>query len=113
MSARLASGLLVSALIRRVEGAGGNGMVLAKGEPGGGAILLISMERGRLQGLFERTIGPNGSYVWSRCGPQDVESSGEADSYIQRRRASDPDLWVIELDIAQAERFAAETTDGD
>ncbi len=28
---------------------------------------------------------------------------------IARRRQSDPDLWVIELDIADAERFAAET----
>ncbi|MFX7883132.1 DUF1491 family protein, partial [Acinetobacter baumannii] len=29
--------------------------------------------------------------------------------YWQRRRRIDPDLWVIELDIASAERFAAET----
>ncbi|PHK02659.1 hypothetical protein VF08_18145 [Nostoc linckia z8] len=27
-----------------------------------------------------------------------------------RRRAQDPDLWLIELDIADAERFAAETS---
>jgi len=31
------------------------------------------------------------------------------ESYWQRRRARDPDLWVIELDIASPERFAAET----
>jgi len=30
-----------------------------------------------------------------------------------RRRRNDPDLWVVELDIAQAERFAAETMLGD
>jgi hypothetical protein len=27
---------------------------------------------------------------------------------IARRRRFDPDLWLIELDIASAERFAAE-----
>jgi hypothetical protein len=30
-------------------------------------------------------------------------------AYWRRRRERDPDLWVIELDIAEAERFAAET----
>ena len=39
MSARLPSGLLVSALLRRVNDAGGFGIVLAKGDPQGGAIL--------------------------------------------------------------------------
>ena len=33
----------------------------------------------------------------------------DLDGYWRRRRASDPDLWVIEVDIAAAERFAAET----
>ena len=30
-------------------------------------------------------------------------------TYVARRRRSDPDLWIIELDIPEAERFAAET----
>ncbi|MBN9940404.1 DUF1491 family protein, partial [Listeria monocytogenes] len=29
--------------------------------------------------------------------------------YWRRRRDRDPDLWVVELDIPSAERFAAET----
>ncbi|HTH28885.1 MAG TPA: DUF1491 family protein, partial [Sphingobium sp.] len=28
---------------------------------------------------------------------------------LDRRRAADADLWIVELDIAEAERFAAET----
>ena len=30
-------------------------------------------------------------------------------AYAERRRRSDLDLWLVELDIADAERFAAET----
>ncbi|WP_333929024.1 DUF1491 family protein [Sphingomonas sp. LR55] len=33
----------------------------------------------------------------------------DLDGYWRRRRARDPDLWVVEVDIAAAERFAAET----
>ena len=39
--------------------------------------------------------------------------SREITDYWQRRRRTDPDLWVVELDIAEAERFAAETILGD
>jgi hypothetical protein len=42
-------------------------------------------------------------------GPQVIDNETEIYDYWRRRRARDPDLWVIELDIAQAERFAAET----
>ncbi|HWV11973.1 MAG TPA: DUF1491 family protein, partial [Sphingobium sp.] len=37
------------------------------------------------------------------------EGTDSLNQYLARRRRSDPDLWVIELDIADAERFAAET----
>jgi len=38
-----------------------------------------------------------------------VPDEATASDYWRRRRASDSDLWVVELDIADAERFAAET----
>ena len=31
------------------------------------------------------------------------------DLYIERRKSRDPDIWVIELDIPNAERFIVET----
>jgi hypothetical protein len=34
---------------------------------------------------------------------------GDVGDYCRRRRARDPDLWVIELDSPEAERFTAET----
>ena len=104
MTGRLPSGVLVTALLRRVNDAGGFGAVLAKGDAQGGAILVIAVERGMDPKLLERGIGTNGRTVLVDSTPAD-----DLDGYWRRRRASDPDLWVIEVDIAAAERFAAET----
>jgi len=109
MTPRLTSRLTVDALRRRVQAAGGFATVLARGDDMAGAILMLCTNRGEVQALLERTIDRDGHYCWTRCGPQDVESDSERDSYIGRRRSRDPDLWLIELDIADAERFAAET----
>ena len=99
MAPRLAAGMLVSALIRRAEEAGGSGMVLAKGDATAGALLIQLAERGVPGPLLERRLDPNGDYRWSPTGP---EAESERGDYIARRRRSDPDLWVIELDAADA-----------
>lgn len=110
MTVRLTSRITIDALFRRVQAAGGFAAVLAKGDETAGAILLLCSERGEVRQLLERTVDLDGHYRWTPCGPQDVESAETRESYIQRRRRSDPDLWLIELDVADAERFAAETT---
>ncbi|WP_409372596.1 DUF1491 family protein [Sphingomonas kyeonggiensis] len=107
--ARLATGMLVNALIRRAEGAGGSAMVLAKGDATAGAVLLLLVERGANPRFFERGLGPDGAPALIRSGPQLFAEDGEVTAYWQRRRERDSDLWVIELDIADGERFAAET----
>ncbi|MBD8640047.1 DUF1491 family protein [Sphingomonas sp. CFBP 13733] len=104
MSDRLPSGVLVSALLRRVNDAGGFGAVLAKGDAQGGAILVVAIDRGALPRLLERGIGADG-----RTALIDSTPTEDLDGYWRRRRSSDPDLWVIEVDVAAAERFAAET----
>ena len=109
MMGRLPSGVLVGAMLRRVNDAGGIGTMLARGDAQAGAILVITLERGVNPQVWERGIGPSGAAELIRVGPQATGNAGEILEYWQRRRARDPDLWVIELDIAQAERFAAET----
>ena len=108
MSERLPSGLIVSALLRRVNDAGGIGAVLAKGDPQAGGILVAVQERGEKGRFIERGLGPDGVTALIETGPGGGDSEAFTD-YWRRRRSRDPDLWVIELDIAQAERFAAET----
>ncbi len=105
---RLASSILVSALLRRAEAEGGFGVVLAKGDPTAGAIAVLLIERGANPRLFERLLQPDGRYAWRESGQQPLEGPGELQALIERRRRFDPDIWLIELDIASTERFAAE-----
>lgn len=112
MTPRLTSGLVVNALIRRVNAEGGSAMVLAKGHAEAGAILILALERGGNPRFFERGIGPEGLSALVPSGPSAFEGPGAVTDYWQRRRNRDPDLWVVELDIAAAERFAAETIIG-
>ena len=112
MTPRLTSALLVNALVRRVNAAGGHATVLAKGDPGAGAILIVAVERGVDPRLWERGYDSAGRPALVATGPDDGDAAAVAD-YWRRRRARDRDLWVIELDVAAAKRFAAETIVGD
>jgi hypothetical protein len=107
--ARLTSAMLVSALVRRVNQEGGSAMVLARGDETAGAILLLAYERGASPRFFERGLGPDGAAALIASGPDSLEDEAAVGDYWQRRRSRDSDLWVVELDIASAERFAAET----
>ena len=107
MTARLASGVLVSALIRKVQADGGAAMVLARGDDMAGALLLVLAERGHIASMRERGMRPDGSSAWIETGPKDADAPGALSEYIARRRRSDPDLWVVELDGITAERVDA------
>lgn len=109
MNDRLPAHLIASALIRRVDQAGGSAMVLAKGDPQSGALLILTMDRGRNPKFLERGMGQNGTVQLIAAGPDAFADSLAVTDYWQRRRRSDPDLWVIEVDVAEAERFVAET----
>jgi hypothetical protein len=99
--------MLVSAMIRHVNAAGGMATIVHKGDADIGSILLICMEKGVVQTVRERVLSVEGGYAWMAVGPDEI---GAVDAYLQRRLGRDPDLWLIELDIAEAERFAAEMT---
>jgi hypothetical protein len=106
MSARLTSQVLVSSLLRRAQAEGGFGAVLAKGDPTAGAVMLVLAERGVRTALLERLLQPDGRYAWQESGRAADETAYRA--LVERRRRGDPDLWLVELDVADAERFAAE-----
>jgi hypothetical protein len=106
--ARLTSTMLASGLLRRASQIGGFAAILAKGDPTSGALLVQIMEKGEFSGLYERLLGPTGAYHWTQTGPQNTEDKGILVEYLDRRRKRDPDLWIIELDVPDAERFVAD-----
>jgi hypothetical protein len=107
MDARLPAHVEVSGLIRAVESAGGFAMILQKGERDAGTILVLTTQNGRNTRLWERMPQLDGSRKFSCTRKQDDENPREIDEYVGKRRRSDPDCWVIELDIENAERFVA------
>lgn len=96
---------MVGALLRRVNDAGGLAVVRARGDADAGAILLVLEQENR---LVERAVDFDGNDTLVPVGPT-PGSAESPDDYWQRRRRRDPDLWVVALDIAGGERFAAET----
>ena len=108
MTPRLASSVLVSALIRRAEAEGGFGAVLARGDSAAGSIIVVLLERGGNPRIFERILQSDGQYSWASSATRPHDLREEVPAFIARRRRFDPDLWVLELDIPSAERFADE-----
>ncbi len=103
--ARLTSAMMVSAFLRFTDQDGGFAVVVSKGDPTSGTVLVQLLEKGRVIGLYERLLDPSGQYLWTRNVPQDFENKEEISEYYSRRKARDPDLWLIELDVPNAERF--------
>jgi hypothetical protein len=107
---RLPAHLEVAAILRRAEANGGFGTVLRKGDPERGSLLLVISSRGRHFACLERMLALDGNYDWQRSGPGDSASSTDVADFIARRARFDEDAWAVELDIADPERFIAETT---
>lgn len=109
---RIASNLLVGSLIRIAEAEGGFGAVLSKGDERSGAILLLLRERSAPdQKVMERAMAPDGEYRWAVT--RTISLVQELQKLLDQRRQSDPDLWIVELDIPSIERFTAEMTSFD
>ncbi len=104
---RAASAVVVTALIRAVSAEGGSAMVLERGDQVAGAILLLFVDRGIPTALRERVWRIEGGYRLESVGPEPADGPSAIDAYIARRRKSDPDLWVLELDHPKAEAITA------
>lgn len=107
MSERLPAHVEVGAILRLAESQGGMGMVVSKGERDAGTILLVTMCRGSDAALYERMPQLDGSRAFVRTKLQDTEKPVEFSEYLSRRSRQDPDIWVLEVDIDDAERFIA------
>jgi hypothetical protein len=108
MAERLPAHLEAASLIRRAETDGGFGTVLKRGDPDRGSLILLLSSRGRHWACLERALSANGSYRWQQVGPAAGADAISLADWSQKRIRFDEDLWLIELDIAEPERFIVE-----
>jgi len=83
---------------------------MRKGDPERGSLLIFVSSRGHHVASLERVLGVDGDYLWQAVGPAESTGSVEIADFLAKRARFDEDLWAIELDIAEPERFIAETT---
>jgi hypothetical protein len=95
--------------LRRASAEGGFGTVIRKGDEDRGSLLLLVSSRGVHRAALERVLSIEGTYSWEPVGPSESASSAELTEFLARRARFDEDSWVVELDIADPERFIAET----
>ena len=108
--AALPTHIEVGAILRRAEAGGDFATILRKGDAERGSVLLVISSRGRHVACLERVLAMTGEYRWQAVGPPDSASSADLAAFLQKRARFDEDSWTVELDIADAERFIAETT---
>lgn len=101
---RLPAGLEVSGLVRQTQAAGGFAMVLHKGEADSGTILVVAVDRAGIGTLYERLPDPAGPRRWIAVRVQDAGARADFDDYLDRRKCQDPDVWIVELTVAEVER---------
>ena len=110
MTGRLPAKLEATALMRQVESNGGFATILKRGDDDRGALILLVAERGLPKALIERRMGSDFAYRWTIVATADAAKPEKFRESTAKQVRFDPDCWLIELDVADAERFVAETT---
>jgi hypothetical protein len=94
---RVKAGLWVRMALRMGDQAGRPGVVLRKGDPDAGGVLIVLNARRGLCVLSQIRTS-DGTAAWMRAtGPEPIDQAA-ADAYVTRQLRFDPDLWVIEFE---------------
>ena len=94
---RIKAGLWVSMALRMGNSAGRPGVVLRKGDPDAGAVLVVLRGRDGLT-VLSRLRDAGAEVAWMRgTGAAPVDQAA-ADAYVARQATFDPDIWVLEFE---------------
>ncbi len=105
----LKTGIWASALVRRAEVAGAFATVARKGDTDAGAVLVKVATRDGRARLYAPAMDGEGERIWLdlSAGPLGVEEAA-VDAYAARRVATDPDLWIVEIEDRAGRHFLTE-----
>ena len=99
MSDRLPTSLYVDAHLKVLSDRGIYYYFIQKGNALSGLILLkINNLKGGVQLLIQERNFMTDQMEWANALPEDNIDEKDADAYIQRAIARDPDLWAIEIE---------------
>ena len=108
MEPRLKTSFWVQALIRRAEVNGASAFVARKGEPDAGAVIVKVSPLNGMALVWSSSYGREGERRWIKATGENFVADAEAEAYIERSRARDVDLWVIEIEDRQGRDFLTE-----
>lgn len=96
---RIKAGLWVQMALRMGQADGRFAAVLRRGDPDSGGVLVVLRGRHGLSALSQVRTG-DGEAAWLRAtGPGPVDQAA-VDAYVARQVSFDPDLWVVEFEVA-------------
>ena len=95
---RLPAELWIMAHVRRCMAEAVPVYVARRGDAGGGAVLLKINQREAGCRVLTQTRDAAGGSAWFGAFDNRPVAESEADAYIDRATARDPDLWVVEIE---------------
>lgn len=100
---RIPTELWIKAHLRRLTAQGVPAVVVRRGDPHGGMVVL---KVNRLElgcRVLAQTRDLDGVLCWLPAQEGRLLPEAEADDYIARQTARDPDLWVVEVETRDGE----------
>lgn len=91
--------------MRRAQSAGAFAVVLHKGDPDSGAVVVSVRDANAQYVLYQSAPAMDGSRIWIAEQPT---SEFEAGQKTTKRRSRDEDLWVIEIEDRDGRHFLTE-----
>ena len=93
---RIKAGIWVKMALRLADNDGRPGVVLRKGDPDSGGVLVVLRAAAGVTVLSQMRAG-EGELAWMRATGAEPVDDATADAYIARQVKYDPDLWVLEF----------------
>jgi len=105
LSFRLKPSVWIDALRRRAEAAGAFVMVLKKGDPDGGSVVIWVENNMREIDLYTAQTQMDGTRAWRRENDLILSAANERLARIKRM---DQDMWLIEITNSKGQSFIDE-----